>query len=513
MANNNTECEDCKGPLDNEASAVCDACLMTAIHGSQSHDSDTPSSGFITPAQLYSSHIPDTQSVGNTLYDKCIFPGCTLGSVARIGLTKCIWCRQIYHKKCVGPEVYICVKCRVVPTQVSHLSTIVNTLAESVQTLITENRELRKTINVQCTTIGSLEKSIGPLGNRPTSISVTNVPDVDLVIGSSVVRNIDENKLKSTKVTSISGGRIRHVRDRLDQDGRRYRRITLCVGGNDCGAKTDQQPIEDIIDSYRALVIKAMSQCEQVYVGSVLPRCAAPGVSERIDTLNAALLDLCLNTDNVTFLNNDDVFKLRNNSLNEGFYVADKTHPNAAGTSHLAKSLQLNILPDHVENVALQRRSYAKAAQRNRQPQPAAQRRPEAPAAPSHADRREPTRHDVTPQRHAEERRRNEGYHDDAMSRDHYDHGSRGAGPWQTVSYGRRTHTQSRDNDRMDHDEEWRRTQSGDRNWDHELRQTCEYCNERNHNKHTCHHGQPVKCDRCHCFGHKAKHCHRDTFA
>ena len=509
MANNNTECEDCKGPLDNEASAVCDACLMTAIHGSQSHDSDTPSSGFITAAQPYSSHIPDTQSVGNTISDKCIFPGCMFGSDARHKLTNCLWCRQPYHKKCVKSEVYICVNCRVVPNQVSHLSHMVNTLVETVQTLVTENRELQKTVKAQCTTIGSLAKSVGEMDNRPTSISAARVPDQDLVIGSSVLRNIDQNKLKHTKVTSISGGRIRHIRERLSQDSGRYRRITLCVGGNDCGAMTDQQPIEDIICSYRELVKEAKSKCEEVYVGSVFPRCAATGVSERIDTLNAALLDLSLSTDRVTFVNNDDVFKLMNNTINEGFYVADKTHPNAAGTTHLAKTLQLNILPDHVENVALQRRSYAKAAQRNRQPQPAAQRRPEAPAAPSHADRREPTRHDVTPQRHAEERRRDEGHHDDAMSRDHHDHGSRETGPWQTAYNGRRTRTQSRDYDRMDRDEDWRRTQSGDRN----SGQACEYCNERNHNKHTCHHGRSVKCDRCHCFGHKAKHCHRDTFA
>ena len=60
-----------------------------------------------------------------------------------------------------------------------------------------------------------------------------------------------------------------------------------------------------------------------VIVSSVLPRKHQDmTTTENIDTLNAGLQILCEEM-NIEFINNDDSFKLRDNTINEGFYWPD----------------------------------------------------------------------------------------------------------------------------------------------------------------------------------------------
>ena len=57
-----------------------------------------------------------------------------------------------------------------------------------------------------------------------------------LLIGDSLLRDIDEKKLKSTEVEVISGGRLTDVLKRLQRRDGQYGRVIVCAGTNDCGS-------------------------------------------------------------------------------------------------------------------------------------------------------------------------------------------------------------------------------------------------------------------------------------
>ena len=55
-----------------------------------------------------------------------------------------------------------------------------------------------------------------------------------LLIGDSLIRNVDENKLDNTIVRSMSGATIGDVHDELSIDDKLYKKIFVCAGTNDC---------------------------------------------------------------------------------------------------------------------------------------------------------------------------------------------------------------------------------------------------------------------------------------
>ena len=188
----------------------------------------------------------------------------------------------------------------------------------------------------------------------------------DLIIGSSIVAKIDQGKLVNTDVIGISGGRIRDVHKRLSDVDKSYHRVSIVVGGNDCAAKTDLEPIETIIDQYKSLIDQAQTVSSEIHVGTVLPRGSEPqGVRDRIDTLNAHLVSMG-DTAGLTIINNDRCFKLGDSSINDGYFVDDMTHLNDAGTAKLAHSMGLSVKSQHTKNVS---RSYSTAA-KTKKPSP-----------------------------------------------------------------------------------------------------------------------------------------------
>ena len=444
----------------------------------------------------------------------------------RSGKVKCIWCRHVYHKKCTGYDhayicAYICDACRKLPTSVDNILNTVAGLSELVTSLINTNGDMHQMLSSQSQKIAQMQSSIASLSN-------TSPPKLkDLVLGSSVIRNLDNSKLIDTDVMSISGGRIKDIHQKLKDSDTSYGRITLVVGGNDCSARQDPETIDNLASQYVSLIDEAKLRAPEVCVSTVLPRVSdIPDTDERIDSLNAALITMEGNR--VSVVNNDSHFKLGQNTINDGYYT-DLTHPNAAGTTRLAQNLGLRIHPDHHKDVS--RHSYASVAQprrhRGSRRAPAASSashggpgRPDRrPAASPHAVDRRPTsnsahsRTDTTrgssrgvsrqhqPQRDAS-RPSQSSRSSEHRAGNHTprsppgDHGrdnlachQDGDGRWTIVDHHRRSAV--RNTREMDS------SNSGD---------GCSNCNERNHQSRNCRHGKPLQCDVCRQYGHKAKH-------
>ena len=121
------------------------------------------------------------------------------------------------------------------------------------------------------------------------------------------------------------------------------------MGGNDCAARTDPEPVAKLLQQYKTMAAEANRLADDVRVATVIPRIPRsdddPDFSERIDAFNAGLVLMCLDNDNYRLINNDNYFKLRDGDINDGYILQDGTHLTKNGTNKLAKSLQLRIIP------------------------------------------------------------------------------------------------------------------------------------------------------------------------
>ena len=73
-----------------------------------------------------------------------------------------------------------------------------------------------------------------------------------LLIGYSIIRNVDENKPDNTIVRSMSGATIGDVHDELSIDDKLYKKIFVCAGTNDC-RKSDMD-IEVVTENFSTLL-------------------------------------------------------------------------------------------------------------------------------------------------------------------------------------------------------------------------------------------------------------------
>ena len=139
-----------------------------------------------------------------------------------------------------------------------------------------------------------------------------------LLIGDSLLRYIDEGKLKATDVHTISVGRLSDVLERLQKRDEQYGRVVVCASTNDCGrdAMDDTQFIQtykDIVQSATALVASS----KDVSIASIPPRRDNQRASERVKTAKEAIKETSSQM-RVTFMDNDPSFKLANGAFNDG---------------------------------------------------------------------------------------------------------------------------------------------------------------------------------------------------
>ena len=134
------------------------------------------------------------------------------------------------------------------------------------------------------------------------------------VLGSSILRDIDPDKLENTDIICMPGGKIPTIHKKLNDIPAEYDRIVLMVGGNDCDstdAASSERPVSELLGDYRRLVTDAKKRSADICISTVCPRTKGQHVTERIDALNAGLRVL-YDEEKCTFVNNDESFKLSN---------------------------------------------------------------------------------------------------------------------------------------------------------------------------------------------------------
>ena len=370
----------------------------------------------------------------------------------RLATVTCLLCTHTFHKKCINDQsVYVCGDCKQIRVHVTEMNgkmdqllNLVKSQQATIETLIKEN------------------KAKAP-------------PLPDCLAGTSIVSDIDPDALINTDILCLRGAELPRLTEKYRQSNKKYNITNIQAGGNDCCSRTDQKPMNEIVDNFKDLITSAKNKSEDVIVGSVLPRGnITPEETERIDTLNANLVTLCTDLD-VTFVDNDSYFKFQDGSLNDGYFINDKVHLNPAGSNKLVTRHQLQVKP-HRKNNATKPKPTVDNPRGSSNPQPT------------------PRRSTVSPPK--------------SQSR-HFQHSFAGntssyptMNEWSTQrpnsGYARRDAFNTPSTPRPSVSAYTRNPKA------------CDYCQEVNHTKRVCRHWlnnrPPPTCHTCGDTGHKAKH-------
>ena len=352
---------------------VTDEALLQAEGTGQGSSSETSAKSHARTSST-NQETPDTN-------DLCI-TGCRHRTRGGGELIRCCLCGKWYHIKCLKltkeecAGLWPCSECRNIAGDVKTVKNNMQTLVLTVQKLVdSHSRELIDLRN-RCDKLEqdnitllaqnkSLEVELAALRN----VSSTQHEGPSLLIGSSLIRDIDAAKLEDTKVVSLPGGRIDDVTEYLTKTDTKFKSITLVVGGNDCAARTDPEPVAELVQKYSDMTKEAKRLADDIRVSTVIPRITdTENVSERIDAMNAGLVSMC-HSENHTIINNDNFFKLRDGEINDGYFLADGTHLTKSGTNRLAKTLNLKIRSSANMDVTKKtRKTYTEAVARGSSP-------------------------------------------------------------------------------------------------------------------------------------------------
>ena len=280
-------------------------------------------------------------------------------------MIRCCLCANWYHEDCLGIQphdrgVWPCPSCRnlnsrveLIMNNVGSLMTMVsdltnllketnkrhqeenNKLTEKNTTLSQENMDLRKTVADLTVKVNTLSwKSFRKAGQ------CSNV-----LVGSSIIRDVCEEKLHDTEIICQRGGCISDAKVAVEKLTPGYETITLVVGGNDCQADPPI-PAEDIVKSYSELIDAAQKKGHTVTVSSICPRIPkeiGDKLQEKIDCVNAGLLATCNDKKDIKFVDVTPTFHLADGSINDGYIMQDGVHITRNAMNKMAVKLDLQI--------------------------------------------------------------------------------------------------------------------------------------------------------------------------
>ena len=121
-----------------------------------------------------------------------------------------------------------------------------------------------------------------------------------------------------------------------------YNNITLVVGGNDCD-KPSPPSAESVRHDFEELINTSLSKSKSVTVCSIAPRVTTEEIKETISSVNAKLVALCEEKENVTFVDIDLMFKLSDGSFNDGYLMGDGVHLTDKALNKIALKLNLRM--------------------------------------------------------------------------------------------------------------------------------------------------------------------------
>lgn len=282
---------------------------------------------------------------------------------------ECSLCLEKFHKHCVGlrpsskPAFWSCSSCKEIPNLLKALMLKSESHESEIEGLRTENGTLTQLVNEQRTEIDNLRSKLLSVGSPTTHVNIdpaskatasatspegnttapaSSVRDVKrgkktLLIGDSMIRDIDERGLLNTHVKCIRGGTIANVKEELQtMDPKTYEAIIIHIGTNNCSSTSK---LEEGEANLKELVtdLNRRAPTTKKVLSTVCPRTDSATNQIRVTQLNAKIKQLA--ADNACVLvNSDDTFYHRNGDIDEGMLNRRGLHLSKRGTRQLLRN-------------------------------------------------------------------------------------------------------------------------------------------------------------------------------
>lgn len=184
-------------------------------------------------------------------------------------ILRCGLCMLWFTSEDTEAGAWVCEKCRSVPTQIttlvqemSSLRTIVSAFQETIKDLA----RLLAAKTAQCEELLRENQMLQQQTNHVNPPIPS--PMGSLVIGDSIIKNIDQDKLIDTKVISMGGACVDDIKRRCLQMKDKFKDITIVVGTNNCDCTQDA---ESTISDFSQLLQAGHDRAQKVTVSSICP--------------------------------------------------------------------------------------------------------------------------------------------------------------------------------------------------------------------------------------------------
>ena len=143
-----------------------------------------------------------------------------------------------------------------------------------------------------------------------------------LVIGDSLLRDIDGKQIRGVRVICKRGGYIADVEDLLLAQNKQYHHLILHVCTNDADLSLETS---DVLEEFRPLLEAAVARSDVVSVSALCPRLDGTRVQTMVEAVNVGLEQLAVGLD-CQFISHDGNFRHQDNTISEMMFDKDGLH-------------------------------------------------------------------------------------------------------------------------------------------------------------------------------------------
>ena len=160
----------------------------------------------------------------------------------------------------------------------------------------------------------------------------------NLLLGTSLLRNVDPARVKDTDVRAMSGATVAHLTEEVEKlDQNSYKAIYLVGGTRELVHSSDMTTL----NQFDALISAAKAKASHVTLSSI-PHRIDKDLHLKADGLNKEIKKLCANKD-IVFADADDQLLLRDGSINAASLGNDGIHLSKYGLDSLIKALGVPV--------------------------------------------------------------------------------------------------------------------------------------------------------------------------
>ena len=222
------------------------------------------------------------------------------------------------------------------PSEVSQLTTLVMQLKDELATMKEAQTKMMTLLEKMSAEKEAVKEQDKPL--TPTAPPLP--PKPSLLLGTSLLRNVDSKALDNFEVNAKGGALITDLHATLNKmpEEKNFTNIVIVGGSVDLEkSKTS----EDIVSDFQAIMFSAAQRSDKTTVCGILPR-NDKDLNDKRMKVNEGLRKAC-DDENATYIDVDNTFLLKNGNVNDANLVQDRLHLSKHGVDNLITTCNIPL--------------------------------------------------------------------------------------------------------------------------------------------------------------------------